>query len=207
MKVQITQKIFNRQKMQIDKQFTSLTKFFIALAAIIFAAALTACVGGGGGGGGAGITGNGGAGSGGAGGNGSLNGSSKYHNGGGVGGYRNGIQVGGGFGGNSSFGGSFGGIDEININGNTSLDVTGYSYNGTTYTDVKSLTKAIYEKGTTEDVFYVDFTVKGETAPRTARIRANGAANPGDYLTVDYQYKLTYTVPGSAGAAASARRK
>ncbi|MBR6216659.1 MAG: hypothetical protein IKQ84_09630, partial [Spirochaetaceae bacterium] len=65
MKVQITQKIFNRQKMQIDKQFTSLTKFFIALAAIIFASALTACGGGGGGGGGAGITGNGGAGSGG----------------------------------------------------------------------------------------------------------------------------------------------
>ena len=121
----------------------------------------------------------------------------KYHNGGGVGGYRTGNQTGNGFGGNSSFGG----IDEININGSTSLNVTGYSYNGTTYTDVKALTKAIYEKGTTEDVFYVDFTVNGESAPRTARIRANGAANPGDYLTVDYQYKLTYTVPSVSGTA------
>lgn len=95
------------------------------------------------------------------------------------------------------------GADEIDIKGSPSLDVTGYNYNGATYTDIKSLVKAIYASGTTDDIFYVNFTVNGETAPRTARIRANSYANPGDDLTIDYQYKLSYTVQNSAAAGAS----
>lgn len=54
-------------------------------------------------------------------------------------------------------------------------------------------------------MFYVNFNVNGESAPRTARIRANSAANPGDDLTIDYQYKLTYTVPSVGGTAGSAQ--
>ena len=168
-------------------------KHFIALIVIILAVTLTAC-GGGGGGGGTGSGGTGGSGS-----NGTSSGSSKYHNGGDAGGYRTGNQTGNGFGGNSTIGG----IDEIYINGNPSLDVTGYTYNGATYTDLKALVKAVYDSGTTQDVFYVDFTVNGESAPRTARVRANSYANPGDDLTIDYQYKLSYTVPAVSGAASS----
>ena len=88
-------------------------------------------------------------------------------------------------------------IEEIYINGNPTLDVSGYTFNNTTYTDLVSLVKAIYEKGITEDIFYVDFTVQGESSPRRARIRANGAANSGDDLTIDYQYKATYRLPDS----------
>ena len=125
---------------------------------------------------------------------------SKYYNGGEVGKWHETNASGGGFGGN---GGTLGGINDIYINGNTSLDVTGYTFNGTTYSDLKEFTKAILENGTTEDVFYVDFNVNGETSPRTARVRANGAANPGDDITIDYQYKLTYTVPSVGGTASA----
>ena len=130
-------------------------------------------------------------------GNGSKN---KFNNGGEVGKWGSGNAPGGGFGGN---GGTLGGVSDIYINGNPSLDVTGYTFNGTTYSDLKDFAKAIFESGTTEDVFYVNFNVNGESAPRTARIRANGAANPGDDPTIDYQYKLTYTVPSVGGTAGS----
>lgn len=156
------------------------------------AVTLAACGGGGGGGGG---------GSGSLGGETSGNGSkNKFINGGEVGKWGSGNSTGGGFGGN---GGTLGGINDIYINGNPSLDVTGYTFNGTTYSDVESLVKAVFDRGTTEDVFYVNFNVAGESAPRTARIRANSAANPGDDLTIDYQYKATYTIPSTTGAAAT----
>ena len=123
----------------------------------------------------------------------------KFHHDAEVGKWGSGNSTGGGFGGNSNLGG----INEIYINGNTSLDVTEYTYNGATYSDVKSLVKAVFDSGNTSDVFYVDFNVNGESAPRTARIRANSAANPGDDLTIDYQYKATYTIPSVTGASAS----
>ena len=155
------------------------------------AVTLAACGGGGGGGGGSGTLG------GGTDGNGSKN---KFHHDSDVGKWGSGNATGSGFGGN---GGTLGDLSDIYINGNTSLDVTGYTFNGTTYSDLKEFTKAILENGTTEDVFYVNFNVNGESAPRTARIRANSAANPGDDLTIDYQYKLTYTVPSVGGTAGS----
>lgn len=104
---------------------------------------------------------------------------------------------------NATGGGSFGCINDIYINGNPSLDVTGYTFNGTTYSDLKDFAKAIFEIGTTEDVFYVNFNVNGESAPKTARIRANGAANPGDDLTIDYQYKATYTIQTATATSAT----
>lgn len=126
----------------------------------------------------------------------------KFHHDAEMGKWGSGNATGGGFGGN---GGTLGGVSDIYINGNPSLDVTGYTFNGTTYSDLKDFAKAIFESGTTEDVFYVNFNVNGESAPRTARIRANSAANPGDDLTIDYQYKLTYTVPSVGGTAGSAQ--
>ncbi|MBQ4497397.1 MAG: hypothetical protein II973_07830 [Spirochaetaceae bacterium] len=72
----------------------------------------------------------------------------------------NGVQeTGGGFGGN---GGTLGGVSDIYINGNPSLDVTGYTFNGTTYSDVESLVKAVFDRGTTEDVFYVNFMLQAK---------------------------------------------
>ena len=114
-----------------DKQFNSLTKLFIALTAIILAVAFASCGGGGGGiasfdSDSSGI-------------GGTSRGKKKYHNGGEVG----------------KSGSTLDGIDEIDIKGNPSLDVTGYNYKGATYTDIKSLVKAIYASGTTDDVFYV----------------------------------------------------
>ena len=123
-----------------------------------------------------------------------------YNNGGEVGKWHDSYPSGGGFGGNGSIPG---GVNEININGNPSLDVAGYNYNGATYTDIESLVKAVFDSGNSSDVFYVDFNVNGESSPRTARIRANSAANPGDDLTIDYQYKLSYTVPSTSGASGS----
>ena len=130
-------------------------------------------------------------------GNGSKN---KFHHDAEVGKWGSGNATGGGFGGN---GGTLGGVSDIYINGNPSLDVTGYTFNGTTYSDLKDFAKAIFEIGTTEDVFYVNFNVNGESAPRTARIRANGAANPGDDLTIDYQYKATYTIQTATATSAT----
>lgn len=156
------------------------------------AVTLAACGGGGGGGGfSSGSLGDG------TSGNGSKN---KFHHDAEMGKWGSGNSTGGGFGGN---GGTLGGVSNIYINGNPSLDVTGYTFNGTTYSDLKDFAKAIFESGTTEDVFYVNFNVAGESAPRTARIRANSAANPGDDLTIDYQYKATYTIPSTTGAAAT----
>lgn len=156
------------------------------------AVTLAACGGGGGGGGfSSGSLGDG------TSGNGSKN---KFHHDAEVGKWDSGNATGSGFGGN---GGTLGGINDIYINGNTSLDVTGYTFNGTTYSDLKDFAKAIFESGTTDDVFYASFNVNGESAPRTARIRANSAANPGDDLTIDYQYKATYTIPSTTGAAAT----
>ena len=99
---------------------------------------------------------------------------------------------------NGSGGINAGNINEIYINGNTTLNVSGYTYNGKNYPDVNSLVRAIYDNGITSDIFYVDFAVQGESSPRRARIRANGAANSGDNLTIDYQYKATYRLPDSA---------
>ena len=150
-----------------------------ALAVIVFAAVSISC-GGGGGGGGGGATGIGGSGSTSSGSSISKYNSSSntYHNGSG------GINA--------------GNINEIYINGNTTLNVSGYTFNGKNYSDVNSLVRAIYDNGITSDIFYVDFAVQGESSPRRARIRANGAANSGDNLTIDYQYKATYRLPDSA---------
>lgn len=155
------------------------------------AVTLAACGGGGGGGGGSGSLGDG------TNGNGSKN---KFHHDAEVGKWGSGNATGGGFGGN---GGTLGGVSDIYINGNPSLDVTVYTFNGTTYSDLKDFAKAIFEIGTTEDVFYVNFNVNGESAPRTARIRANSAANPGDDLTIDYQYKATYTIQTATATSAT----
>lgn len=158
------------------------------------AVTLASCGGGGGGGGGGFSSGSFGDGTNG---NGSKN---KFHHDSDVGKWGSGNATGGGFGGN---GGTLGDVSDIYINGNPSLDVTGYTFNGTTYSDLKDFAKAIFESGTTDDVFYASFNVNGESVPRTARIRANGAANPGDDLTIDYQYKATYTVPSTTGASAT----
>ena len=128
--------------------------------------------------------------------------SGDLHNDSGSGGWGTGATTGAGLGGSGGGLGS-GGSSEIVITGSTPLEVSGYTYNGATYSDVQSLVQALLENGTTEDVFYVDFNVEGESAPRTARIRANSAANPGDALTIDYQYKATYSIPSAAGAAAT----
>lgn len=130
-------------------------------------------------------------------GNGSKN---KFHHDSDVGKWGSGNSTGGGFGGN---GGTLGGVSDIYINGNPSLDVTGYTFNGATYSDLKDFAKAILESGTTDDVFYASFNVNGENAPRTARIRANSAANPDNDLTIDYQYKATYTIQTATATSAT----
>ena len=120
------------------------------------------------------------------------------HNGGGGSGWGKGASVGNGIGGSGGLGS--GGDTEITITGNTTLNVTSYTYNGTTYSDITSLMTAMVEAGISEDITYVDFMVDGETAPRKARIRANSAANPSDDITFDYQYQATYTLPADGGA-------
>ena len=176
---QKTDLILNKQQATSNKQqatsnislLAAKFRFLTALAVIVFAAVSISCGGGGSGGGnGSNSSGS------------SINkynsSSNTYHNGNG--------------------GSSAGNIEEIYINGNTTLAVSGYTFNGTNYSDVESLVRAIYANGITEDIFYVDFNVQGESSPRRARIRANGAANPGDDLTIDYQYKATYALPDSA---------
>ena len=154
---------------------------FAVLSIIILSVFYISCGGGGGGGGAAG----GGTSSGGSGSTSSGSSISKYNSSSNT--YHNG-----------NGGINAGNINEIYINGNTTLNVSGYTFNGKNYSDVNSLVRAIYDNGITSDIFYVDFAVQGESSPRRARIRANGAANSGDNLTIDYQYKATYRLPDSA---------
>ena len=149
---------------------------FAVLSIIILAVFYISCGGGGGGGGAV-----------------SFQDNPGTHNGLDSGGWGNGASNGYGFGGSSGLGS--GGDTEITIKGNTSLNVSSYTYNGTNYSDITSLMTAMVEAGISEDITYVDFMVDGETEPRTMRIRANGAANPDNDITIDYQYKATYTLP------------
>lgn len=93
----------------------------------------------------------------------------------------------GGWGGGGSSGGSSGGGTggEVEIQGGTSLTVTGYTFNGTTYPDLTSLTRAMDAAGATGQ-FYISFTVAGESTPRTARVTKTDEG-----FSVEHQYKAT----------------
>ena len=95
-------------------------------------------------------------------GNGSKN---KFHHDAEVGKWGSGNATGSGFGGN---GDSFGGINDIYINGNPSLDVTGYTFNGTTYSDLKDFAKAIFESGT--KIFFTSTSMLQAKAHREPRV-------------------------------------
>ena len=103
----------------------------------------------------------------------------------------------GGWGGGGSSGGSSGGgtggTSEVEIQGGTSLIVTGYTFNGTTYPDVTALTLAMNAAGASGS-FTVPFSVAGESTPRTARVtKTNEGYN------VEHQYKASYEVTVSGG--------
>lgn len=141
--------------------------FLIAvLSVFIYASFFASCGGGGGGGGGASIP------------------SDEYstHNPSGWGGD-------GGTASGGSSGTSTGGNTSVVISGTTPLTVSSYTFNGTQYTDVEELIRAIKSSGRT-GTFYVPFVVNGET--RQARVTMSG-----NQCTFEHEYRATATVNGT----------
>ncbi|MBR4823779.1 MAG: leucine-rich repeat protein, partial [Spirochaetaceae bacterium] len=139
--------------------------------------------GGGGGGGGGGAV--------------ALQEKSSLHNGGDAGGWGNGNQTGNGIGGN---GGISSGKETVAvITGGTPLNVTGYTYNGTTYPDAASLIEVLKDS-TLPNSFNIDFTVDVDGTPetRTARVSANGTAGNGQDIFIEHQYKATISTTDGA---------
>ena len=145
---------------------TAMKKYVLfALIYLFILALITSCGGGGGGGGGAVA----------------LQEKSSLHNGGDAGGW-----------GSSNSGGGSNNEVEVTITGGTPLNVTGYTYNGTTYPDADSLINVL-TTSTLPDSFTVEFTVDvdGTTETRTARVSANGTAGNGQDIYIEHQYKAT----------------
>ncbi|MBP5329540.1 MAG: leucine-rich repeat domain-containing protein [Spirochaetaceae bacterium] len=104
---------------------------------------------------------------------------------------------GGGSGSGSGSGGN-GGSNNGTIMGGTPLTVTGYTYNGQTYTSVEELRNAIAENAP-EGQFTIPFTCTvagGGSETRTARITKTVSGNDTEIL-IEHQYKATF--PDGAG--------
>lgn len=101
-----------------------------------------------------------------------------------------------GWGGGSGFGsgsGGNGGSNNGTIMGGTPLTVTGYTYNGQTYTSVEELRNAIAENAP-EGQFTIPFTCTvagGGSETRTARITKTVSGNDTEIL-IEHQYKATF---------------
>ncbi|MBO7485468.1 MAG: leucine-rich repeat domain-containing protein [Spirochaetaceae bacterium] len=93
----------------------------------------------------------------------------------------------GGWGGGGSGNGA--GAGEVSLQGGTPLNVSGYVYNGQTYPDIETLSRAMYNNNAT-GTFYVSFTTNGET--RSARVTASD-----NRFKIEHQYKATYTLNGT----------
>lgn len=93
-----------------------------------------------------------------------------------------------GGGGTTTDGGSYNGQGGVTVQGGTSLIVTGYIYNGQSYSNVTALTVALKDANA-QGQFTIPFTVAGETTPRTARVTKTS-----DGYKIEHQYKaVCYT--------------
>ena len=90
----------------------------------------------------------------------------------------------GGWGGGGGEGGSAG-SSGVTIQGGTSLNITSYTYNGNSYNDIRSLTRAL-KNDNAQGQFEITFTVAGESTPRKARVTKTS-----DGYKIEHQYKAT----------------
>ena len=88
---------------------------------------------------------------------------------------------------------SAGGQGGVTVQGGTSLSVTGYTYNGQVYPDAASLTRAM-KTANAQGQFTIQFTVAGESTPRTARITKTS-----DGYKIEHQYKAIYYIIDATG--------